>query len=155
METVGFDFGTTNSVMSIVTSDRIEGERCTPILDEGYPHPSVVSYRGGRAIVGRRAKEELANATSGVVGSIVRSPKTMLGRNSVTVDGHTYSPQVVVGDVVAHVMEHARQDRVARTTKNRFDRAVVTIPVDMNGERRRELREACRDGRPQCLSIRS
>jgi hypothetical protein len=68
----------------------------------------------------------------------------MLGRSSVTVDGHTYSPQTVVRDVVEHVMMHARSDRVAKQTGNAFDRAVLTIPVDMNGERRRELREACR-----------
>lgn len=139
MTTIGFDFGTTNSVMSIVV-----GERCIPILEDGFPHPSVVSYRGGVPTVGRRAKEELATAGAGVMGNIVRSPKTMLGRSSVTVDGHTYSPQIVVRDVVSHVMAHARGDRVARQAGSSFDRAVLTIPVDMNGERRRELREACR-----------
>lgn len=139
MSVVGFDFGTTNSVMSVVV-----GERCIPILDEGFPHPSVVSYRGGGVVVGRKAKAELVNAAAGVTGNIVKSPKTMLGRSSVTVDGHTYSPQVVVRDVVAHVMAHAQKSRVVRGTGNNFDRAVVTIPVDMDGERRRELREACR-----------
>ena len=139
MSIVGFDFGTTNSVMSYVS-----GDRCFPILDEGYPHPSVVSYRGGQVIVGRKAKEELVNAAAGVTGNIVKSPKTMLGRSSVTVGGHTYSPQVVVKDVVAHVITHARNARDTKHTGNTFDRAVVTIPVDMNGERRRELREACR-----------
>lgn len=139
MTTIGFDFGTTNSVMSIVV-----GGRCLPILEDGLPHPSVVSYRGGVPTVGRRAKEELATAGAGVMGNIVRSPKSMLGRSSVTVDGHTYSPQIVVRDVVAHVMQHARGDRVAKQSGSSFDRAVLTIPVDMNGERRRELREACR-----------
>lgn len=139
MNIVGFDFGTTNSVMSYVS-----GNRCLPILDDGYPHPSVVSYRGGEVIVGRRAKEELVNAVSGVVGNIVKSPKTMLGRSSVTVGGHTYSPQTVVKDVVSHVIAHARKARETKNTGIAFDRAVVTIPVDMNGERRRELREACR-----------
>lgn len=139
MGVVGFDFGTTNSVMSFVS-----GDRCIPILDEGFPHPSVVSYRGGQVIVGREAKKELASATSGVVGNIVKSPKTMLGQNSVTVDGHRYSPKDLVRDVVAHVMQHARDDRVAQRSGENFTRAVVTIPVDMNGGRRRELREACR-----------
>lgn len=139
MAIVGFDFGTTNSVMSFVS-----GERSIPILDEGFPHPSVVSYRGGQVIVGREAKKELANATSGVVGNIVKSPKTMLGQSSVTVDGHRYSPKVLVRDVVAHVMAHARADRIAKRSGEDFSRAVVTIPVDMNGARRRELREACR-----------
>jgi actin-like ATPase involved in cell morphogenesis len=139
MGVVGFDFGTTNSVMSFIS-----GDRCIPILDEGFPHPSVVSYRGGQVIVGREAKKELASATSGVVGNIVKSPKTMLGQNSVTVEGHRYSPKDLVRDVVAHVMQHARNDRVAKGSGEDFTRAVVTIPVDMNGGRRRELREACR-----------
>lgn len=139
MSTVGFDFGTTNSLMSIVV-----GERCIPILEDGMPHPSVVSYRAGGCVVGAAAKRELVNAKTGVSGHIVKSPKTLLGRHSVSVEGHTYSPQVVVRDVVAHVMEHAKNQRVGRQTGNAFDRAVVTIPVDMNGERRRDLREACR-----------
>lgn len=139
MGVIGFDFGTTNSVMSFVS-----GDRCIPVLDEGFPHPSVVSYRGGQVIVGREAKKELASATSGVVGNIVKSPKTMLGQNSVTVDGHRYSPKDLVRDVVAHVIQHARDDRVAKRSGEDFTHAVVTIPVDMNGSRRRELREACR-----------
>lgn len=139
MGVVGFDFGTTNSVMSFVS-----GDRCISILDEGLPHPSVVSYRGGQVIVGREAKKELANATSGVVGNIVKSPKTMLGQQSVTIDGHQYSPKDVVRDVVAHVIQHAEIDRIAKKSGQTFTRAVVTIPVDMNGARRQELREACR-----------
>ncbi|RDK09148.1 Hsp70 family protein [Cupriavidus lacunae] len=139
MGIVGFDFGTTNSVMSIVA-----GNRCIPILDEGFPHPSVVSYRGGEVVVGREAKKALASATSGVVGNTVKSPKTMLGQGSVVIDGTSYSPKAVVRDVVAHVMMHARDDRVAKSSGEDFSRAVVTIPVDMNGARRQELREACR-----------
>jgi molecular chaperone DnaK len=139
MSIVGFDFGTTNSVISFCS-----GGKCIPILDELYPHPSVVSYRPGEVVVGRKAKEELINAVPGIFGNIVKSPKTMLGRNSVTIGGHTFSPQNVVKDVVAHVMSHARLAPEARGTDNQFNRAVVTIPIDMNGERRRDLRDACR-----------
>lgn len=139
MSIVGFDFGTTNSVISFIS-----GDKSVPLLEDGYPHPSVVSYRAGEVVVGRKAKDELTNAAAGVVGNIVKSPKTMLGRNSVTVGGHTFSPQTVVKDVVAHVMAHARRSPQAKGTENNFDRAVVTIPIDMNGERRRELRQACR-----------
>lgn len=139
MGIVGFDFGTTNSVMSIIS-----GDRCIPILDEGFPHPSVVSYRGGDVVVGREAKKQLASATAGVVGNTVKSPKTMLGQSSVMIEGNRYSPKVVVRDVVSHVIAHARSDRVAKRSGEDFSSAVVTIPVDMNGARRRELREACR-----------
>ncbi|WP_284506846.1 Hsp70 family protein [Caballeronia sp. GAFFF1] len=139
MGIVGFDFGTTNSVMSIIS-----GERCIPILDEGFPHPSVVSYRGGEIVVGREAKKQLASATAGVIGNTVKSPKTMLGQASVMIDGNRHSPKILVRDVVSHVMAHARSDRIAKRSGEDFSRAVVTIPVDMNGARRRELREACR-----------
>jgi molecular chaperone DnaK len=139
MGIVGFDFGTTNSVMSIIS-----GDRCIPILDEGFPHPSVVSYRAGEVVAGREAKKQLASATTGVIGNTVKSPKTMLGQSSVMIDGTRYSPKVVVRDVVSHVMAHARGDRIAKRSGEDFSRAVVTIPVDMNGARRRELREACR-----------
>ncbi|VDO12589.1 unnamed protein product, partial [Brugia timori] len=122
----------------------VSGNRCIPILEDGVPHPSVVAYRGGTCVVGAAAKRELINAQTGVTGHIVKSPKTLLGKHSVTVDGHTYSPQAVVKDVVAHVIAHARNQRVGKQSGSSFDRAVVTIPVDMNGERRRELREACR-----------
>lgn len=134
-EIVGFDFGTTNSVMSVVV-----GNRCISLLDDKMPHPSVVCYQGNQVIVGRKAKEQLGNAGRGVVGNIVKSPKTMLGLERVNVDGHTYSPRRVVADVVGHV----RRDALRQVPEAAFDRAVVTIPVDMDGARRRELREACR-----------
>lgn len=134
-KTVGFDFGTTNSVMSMIV-----GDRCISLLDNNMPHPSVVCYQGNQTIVGRRAKDRLGTADVGVIGNIVKSPKTMLGQNKVFVDGHSYSPKTVVRDVVSHV----RADACRQMPEEKFDRAVVTIPVDMNGERRRELREACR-----------
>lgn len=139
MSIVGFDFGTTNSVMSFV-----RGERCIPVLDDGFPHPSVVSYRGGKTVVGRKAREELVSATSAAIEQVVRSPKTLLGNASVTVGGFTYSPREVVRDVVAYVRMHAEADRAARAAGADFTKAVVTIPVDMTGPRRRELRDACR-----------
>ena len=46
----GFDFGTTNSVMSVVV-----GDSCITLLDDQMPHPSVVCYQGNHIIVGRKA----------------------------------------------------------------------------------------------------
>src|SRR5690606_16470034 len=46
--TVGFDFGTTNSLVSVVSGDRV-----IDITDaSGRPHPSVVRYEGERVIAG-------------------------------------------------------------------------------------------------------
>ena len=82
MTVVGFDFGTTNSLVSVVVGDRV-----IRFEDEGQPIPSVVSYEGGQTIVGREARKRLGVAGLGVHGSVVRSPKTMLGRESVDVEG--------------------------------------------------------------------
>lgn len=135
MKVFGLDFGTTNSVASVVV-----GTRCISLLDDNMPHPSIVCYQGDEVIVGKKAKTMLGAAGAGGVGNIVRSPKTRLGEKSVEVDGFSYSPKEVVRDVVKHVCTDAKR----QMPENMFATAVVTIPVDMNGARRRELREACR-----------
>ena len=136
MSMVGFDFGTTNSLISVI--DR-NGD-ATHFLDErNRPIPSAAGYEGTRKILGRDAKERLAEAGLGIHGNIVRSPKRYLGQESITIDGAERDPVDIVADVVRHVCELAtsggrRLDAVAS--------AVVTIPVDMEGHKRRALREA-------------
>ena len=96
MAVVGFDFGTTNSLISIV-----QGGRVISFNDEqGLPMPSVVCYEGSKTIVGREARERLSKAGLGVQGNVVRSPKTLLGRESVFVGGVERSPVDIVRDVV-------------------------------------------------------
>ena len=73
---IGFDFGTTNSLISVIRGN----ETINFLDDEGRPVPSVVCYEGARTIVGREAKERLAHAGLGIQGSIVRSPKMYLDR---------------------------------------------------------------------------
>jgi molecular chaperone DnaK len=139
MSIVGFDFGTTNSLISV-----IRGDKAINFLDdEQRPIPSVVSYEGQQKIVGRAAKERLAQAGLGVQGNTVRSPKTQLGKESLFVDGIERSPVDIVADVVRHVLEQAKAGRRGRDLGN-ISGAVVTIPVDMAGYRRRALRDAFR-----------
>lgn len=137
MNVIGFDFGTTNSLISIV-----RGNRTINFLDdEQRPIPSVVCYEGGQTILGREAKERLAQAGLGVQGNIVRSPKMYLGRDSVFVEGTERSPVEIVADLVRHVLQRARsRDREV----GNISCAVVTIPVDMEGYRRQALRDAFR-----------
>lgn len=137
MAVVGFDFGTTNSLISVVIGDRV-----IRFEEEGQPIPSVVSYEGGKTIIGRDARNRLSNAGLGVHGSIVRSPKTMLGRESVDVDGVPRNPVDIVRDVVAYLRDEAIASGTAKNLE--FDKAVVTIPVNMEGRRRALLREAFR-----------
>src|SRR4051812_691039 len=79
MSVVGFDFGTTNSLISV-----IRGEKPINYLDDqGRPTPSVVCYEGAQKIVGREAKQRLTQAGLGVHGNVVRSPKMYLGEESI------------------------------------------------------------------------
>ena len=139
MSVVGFDFGTTNSLISIV-----RGERTINFLDdEQRPIPSVVCYEGNRKIVGRKAKQRLAQAGLGIQGNTVRSPKTFLGRESIFVEGAERNPVDIVADVVRHVLQEATVGPLGRDLGD-VSGAVVTIPVDMRGYRRSALRDAFR-----------
>lgn len=135
MNLVGFDFGTTNSLISV-----IRGDRAIHFLDEEQrPIPSIVCYEGVQKILGRAAKERLAQAGLGVQGNIVRSPKMYLGRDSVFVEGTERSPVDIVADVVRHVLQQAQ---ASGRELGDVAGAVVTIPVDMAGYQRRALRDA-------------
>jgi molecular chaperone DnaK len=137
--TVGFDFGTTNSLISVVVGDRV-----IDILDEsGLPFPSVVRYEGESVVAGREAKEALDAAGLGIHGNTVRSPKFLLGEESVHVGGVERSPVDIVHDVVRHVKAEALRSRQAQVLDG-VKHAVVTIPVTMNGSRRAALRDAFR-----------
>ena len=87
----------------------------------------------------RRTSSEgtLTHAGLGIQRNIVRSPKVYLGRDSVHIDGVERSPVDIVADVIRHVYDVAKQQQLKETTG-----AVVTIPVDMDGARRKALRQA-------------
>ena len=135
MNVFGFDFGTTNSLVSVV-----RGNRAICFLDdEDRPIPSVVCYEGAQKILGQKAKDRLAKAGLGVQGNIVQSPKMYLGRDSVFVEGVERTPVDMVSDVVLHVRQLAQNSE--RNT-DEISAVVVTIPVNMKGFHRRALRDA-------------
>jgi molecular chaperone DnaK (HSP70) len=133
----GFDFGTTNSLISVVV-----GDRAISVFDElGRPYPSVVRYEGEAVIVGREARHALEDVGIGVYGNTVRSPKFLLGKEAVDVGGVERSPIDIVADVIRHVRAESLRSG-QRQVLGDLDRAVATIPVSMNGPRRAALREA-------------
>ena len=139
MNVVGFDFGTTNSLISV-----IRGNQPINFLDEeNRPTPSIVCYEGSQTIVGRAAKERLTTAGLGIHGNIVRSPKMYLGQESVFI-GVERGPVDIVADVVRHVLDKAMMSESYEPDLGKFSDAVVTIPVDMKGYRRQALRDAFR-----------
>lgn len=135
---VGFDFGTTNSLVSVVV-----GGRVIDVMDveTGRPHPSIVRYEGEQVVVGREAKDALGAAGIGVHGNTVKSPKFLLGEEAIAVGGVDRSPVDIVADVVRHVRTESLRSP-QRNVLGDLDSAVVTIPVTMNGHRRAALREA-------------
>ncbi|MBM4603448.1 Hsp70 family protein [Rhodococcus hoagii] len=138
MTVVGFDFGTTNSLVSVVDNDRVYD-----LVDEdGQPVPSIVKYEGVRKVVGTEAKEALDAVGLGVHGDFVKSPKTFLGDETIVVGGVERSPIDVTEDVIRHVRDRALASPRNPGVLNDITDVVATIPVDMNGPRRRALRNA-------------
>jgi molecular chaperone DnaK len=138
----GLDFGTTNSVAAFIqrNPDR-QGYHAHVLADRlGRPHPSVVWYNGAEVVVGRRAKDQMGQLGLGVFGDIVRSPKMYLGSTTgIHVGGINRPASEVVADVLRFVREQALQSGEATQS---FDHAVCTVPVSMDGNARRELRQA-------------
>jgi len=135
----GIDFGTTNSLASIV----VDGEARALLDERQLPHPSVLWYRGDGLVVGRRARDGLDFQDGAVAEGFVRSPKMDLRRDGpIHVDGREIDPV----DAVAAVLRHLQADAHRHGSGASFDlrSAVMTIPVDFGGEERRRLRAAAR-----------
>jgi molecular chaperone DnaK len=139
---VGVDFGTTNSLVARI--DNLGRVRSLTNVDDDRPHPSTVWYRAGDVIVGRDARKHLESGSETVSGSFVRSPKRLLFNEApVDVDGTQRDPV----DIVAEVLRFLKQDACASARGDaavQLERAVVTIPVDLDGDGRRRLRDAAK-----------
>lgn len=136
VQRVGIDFGTTNSLISVIT--RAGRTKCFD--DTGRPHPSIVRYEGEQVLYGKKAKGKLDHRGTGVLGNTVRAPKKELGKKHINVDGRIMTPVEVIADFIKYLVMHARDndiDQIADLT-----RAVVTIPVALDGRGRQALREA-------------
>lgn len=135
MAVVGFDFGTTNSLVSLVVANQVIN-----FLQDNRPIPSVVSFAAGDVVVGRKAHDQLSAAGLGIQGSIVRSPKTLLGRDEVFIDGVQHDPVQIVTHLLEHVRHFVLSSNYVRDVT--VDEVVATIPVNMEGHRRALLRQA-------------
>lgn len=133
---VGFDFGTTNSLISIV----LKNGEIKSYTDGVMPHPSVVCYSGDVVIAGRKAKERLDTNAMGISGDVVRSPKALLDKDAVFIAGRNKHPVDIVADLIHFLKNNALEHSDDQLTD--FSRAVVTIPVGMLGKTRKSLRDA-------------
>lgn len=133
---IGIDFGTTNSLISVILD-----EQARSFLNEkGMPHPSTVCYDGSQAIVGTRAKERIDDTDTSMNESLVRSPKIQLAKDNIYINGREVDPVSVVTDLMRFLKESALTDRAS--TEVNLNRAVVSIPVAMDGRTRKKLRDA-------------
>lgn len=136
---IGIDFGTTNSLATVVI-----GDRSLSLVDQvtQRPHPSVIWYRGGDTVVGRKARENMDLTETGAPPGFVRSPKMSLRREGpIFVDGRPIEPSDAVAEVLRHIKDDAAEARGV-SPGHSLNRAVMTIPVDFGGPERRALREA-------------
>ena len=139
----GLDFGTTNSLVSFVQEDREAGHpvvRSLTHLTDGRPHPSVVWFSPAGPVVGRNARDKMSDLGVGVFGEIVRSPKIYLGGPAPIVVAGVHRSSV---DIATELFRFLREDALSRGfPEQEFSRAVVTVPVNMRGKARQELRQA-------------
>lgn len=138
-EVFGLDFGTTNSLVTIVQDGRALAltDRTT-----GKPHPSVVWYRGPEVVVGAAARVHMDGVESGAADGFLRSPKMNLRRGSpLHVQGRTVDPVDAAAEVLRHLQKDAAQAR-GGAQPYQLARAVMTVPVDFEGAQRRALRAA-------------
>jgi len=135
-KTIGIDFGTTNSLISVV----LDNQARSFLNEKNMPHPSTVCYDGSQVVAGTRAKERIDNTDVAMNESLVRSPKIQLLKDSITINGREKDPVSVVTDLMRFLKEHAVIDRASGDVN--LDRAVVSIPVKMDGRTRKKLRDA-------------
>ncbi len=140
---IGLDFGTTNSLIAYIDG-REEAARTLTNQADGRPHPSTVWYRASAVIVGRDARSQLESGGDAVSGSFIRSPKRLIDREApVDVDGTPMDSRDVVAAVLRFLKEDAADSARGASARD-VQRAVMTIPVDLDGPGRRRLREAAR-----------
>jgi molecular chaperone DnaK len=134
----GLDFGTTNSLVSLI--DR--GTLLSLVNQETEaPHPSMFILQGEEVKVGQSAKELANDADEHAAGDVVRSPKIYLGDddNQFPIPGRKDYHRV---DISSAVLAHLVRDAEARSVPFFLKKAVFTVPVSFDGKTRQELRQA-------------
>ena len=107
VQRVGIDFGTTNSLISVITRE----SRPLSFFDSARrPHPSVVRYEGDKIICGKHARDKLEQLDIGVLGNTVRGPKKLISSETINVEGRLMSPVEVIGDYMRYLIGHARDN---------------------------------------------
>ena len=135
-EAFGIDFGTTNSVVAVVSGP---GPATALFANGKLPHPSVVWYAPGRAPVAGEAAKENINAFAHETGhAFVRSIKRWMGKDQAERDvaGRKLPAYLIAAEIFKHLRIHAE------AAGHPLDEAVVTVPVGFDGRARADIRRA-------------
>lgn len=139
---LGLDFGTTNSLAAYV--DPTGRVFSLTNVEDRRPHPSTVWYRAGSVIVGREARQHLESSSEAIAGAFVTSPKRLLREDApINIDGSEMDARDIAAEVLRFLRNDASSSKHGAAARD-LSRAVMTIPVDLDGDGRRRLREAAR-----------
>lgn len=136
--TYGFDFGTTNTLISRVKQNGLEVEDL--LQNAALPYPSILRYEGSRIYIGKDAKDGLSSRDLGVSnnGNVVRSPKSILQNSEVNVGGELRSPIDIASELISFVANSTKDEyRIPQISE-----VVATIPVNKDATFRESLRSA-------------
>ena len=137
---IGIDFGTTNTAVVHIISDKL-GSRITHLGDEGeYPFSSIVAIPkdGGPLLFGRYVRQQRQELSQ--THDIYLSMKPYLGTDhEFIVGGHRYSAV----DVTAEFLKYIKQ-YISEHYSVRIDRAAFSFPVDFSPAARRDLMKAAK-----------
>lgn len=149
MPNIGIDFGTTNSVIVAYNKKKNEftyfnfarGRGGAPI-----PTSSTVWYHDNLVEVGKNARDNI-NKYGDVEGHhFERSIKLKLGSGqNLNIFGASVKPYVVAGTILNSLKQTAINDWHADKAGVDLSRAVFTVPINFNGEARRDLRKSANE----------
>lgn len=136
VQTIGIDFGTTNSLVSVVSAKG----KVKAFLENDKPHPSVLMFGYDDVICGASAKKKMGQRDFGVVGNFFRAPKRYLNHDQFDIGGEIKR----IEDIIAIYIRFLIDDLVEKDNQNIANQhlAVVTIPVALDGRGREKLRDA-------------
>jgi len=140
---VGFDLGTTNTIVSVLRRGRIE-----TLLVEGDPVcPSVVhfSVKDG-IVVGRSAKRRMHIETERTIASVKRKMGRLKYRYRQ--NGTEYTPADISSLILKKVKEEAEKELGVPIRK-----AVITVPAYFNDDQRNQTKKAAEQAGIEVLRL--
>ncbi len=129
---IGIDLGTTNSCVAVMEG----GEPVVIANSEGSrTTPSVVAFKkDGERLVGQVAKRQAVTNPDRTISSIKREMGT---NHTVTIDGKSYSPQVISSMILQKLKADA-ESYLGETVSQ----AVITVPAYFDDSQRQATKDA-------------